>query len=77
MASSNKPDQYGQVHPDETPQLIKAKLMDLAVELEKMPEDKKVAFEQAKVKCPDQLTDDFNLMFLRSEVFNVDVSTSE
>jgi hypothetical protein len=67
-------DFYGQSHPNETPELIKTKLKELNDELDKDSIDSKAAFEQAKLKCPDQLTPEFKLVFLRCEVFNVDVS---
>jgi hypothetical protein len=67
-------DLCGQSHPTETPELIELRLKELDEELEKETIDSKAAFEQAKVKCPDQLTPKFKLVFLRCEVFNVDVS---
>jgi len=74
MMLLSEPDQYGQVHPDETPELVRAKLQDLEGEIAKIPKEEKEAFEQAKVKCPGQLTEAFKLMFLRCEVFIADVS---
>jgi hypothetical protein len=74
MMLLSEPDQYGQVHPDETPELVRAKLQDLEGEIAKIPKEEKEAFEQAKVKCPGQLTEAFKLMFLRCELFIADVS---
>jgi hypothetical protein len=76
MSNPKEPDQYGQVHPNETEALITSKLQDFEVEIAKLPKEQKAAFEQAKTKCPELLTTDFKLMFLRCEVFNADVSTN-
>ena len=68
----SEPDGFGQSHPKETPEVIKAKLMELEEELEKITN--KDAYNLAKKNCPDQLKDDVKLGFLRCEVFNADVS---
>ena len=62
---------YGQVHPVETPKMIIQRLeeFDQAVQ-EVIPEA--VNLQKAQQRCPDLLTDEFKLMFLRSEVFRVD-----
>mmetsp|Transcript_13465 Transcript_13465/g.22926 ORF Transcript_13465/g.22926 Transcript_13465/m.22926 type:complete len:307 (-) Transcript_13465:161-1081(-) len=70
------PDEYGQNHPVESPGLIQSKLEELEAALIAIPADQKVAWNLAKRKCPDQLNDDFHLMFLRAEVFKADVSFS-
>lgn len=69
------PDQYGQVHPEETPEMIKTKLAAFNDEVDKLPEEAKKDLLTAQQKCPQLLTDDFKLMFLRCEVFNADVSS--
>ena len=68
------PDQYGQVHPVETPAMIADKLVALQGALDPLPDAAKVALRQAQTACPAQLTDEFKLMFLRAEVFDATVS---
>ena len=70
-----EPDEYGQVHPHETPELIQSKLKEFEEELAKIDDETRASADQAKAKCADgMLTDDFKLMFLRCEIFNADVS---
>ena len=71
-----EPDVYGQRHPIETSSLIETKLKEFEDELfNKLPEEKTVSIKMANEKCPpNYIDDDFKLMFLRCEVFNVDVS---
>jgi len=68
------PDVYGQVHPIETPELIQEKLLALHKELAQLPEEKTKAWKQAQEQCPQLVDQDFELQFLRCEVFNADVS---
>jgi hypothetical protein len=65
------PDIYGQIHPMETDELISSSLrqFDLAVNL--LRNDVVAVAER---KCPHLLTPPFKLLFLRCEVFHVDVS---
>jgi hypothetical protein len=74
MVPMSPPDQYGQSHPIETDILIDNKLKELEFEIAKLSEERREAYSQAVEKCPELLTDKFKLMFLRSEVFNADVS---
>jgi hypothetical protein len=67
-------DIYGQIHPNETPSLVEEKLEEFDNAVAKIPQDEKANLWEAERKCPHLLTDDFKLMFLRCEVFNVDVS---
>jgi hypothetical protein len=69
------PDIYGQVHPNETPELIALKQREFETEIEKLAADTKQNLLQAQERCPELLTHDFKLLFLRCEVFNADVST--
>jgi hypothetical protein len=71
------PDMYGQVHPIETPELIAQKLVEFETELSKLSSgtsSEKAHVTQAEALCPELLTDDFKLMFLRCEVFNADLA---
>jgi hypothetical protein len=67
-------DTYGQFHPVESDELIARKLQEMETHTAALPEQATVGLRQAQEKCPAQLTQDFKLMFLRSEVFNADVS---
>lgn len=67
------PDSYGQLHPVENDEMIANKLELFEEELTNLPNETKKSLKQAEEKCPDQLTKDFKLRFLRSEVFNADV----
>jgi hypothetical protein len=69
------PDMYGQLHPLETEELITSKLLALKDEISKLPDDTTTAWKQALEKCPQLVDTDFQLQFLRCEVFNADVST--
>jgi hypothetical protein len=69
-------DAYGQFHPVESDALIALKLEELATHVAALPDEATGALREAQTKCPEQLSDDFKLMFLRSEVFNADVSSS-
>ena len=70
------PDAYGQLHPVETPQLVADCLRKFDEELVNLPSKDLKSVELAQENCPELLTDDFKLVFLRSEVFNADVSLS-
>jgi len=75
--SYTKQDTYGQKHPTETPELIKEALMELDVEINKLPAEKQVSWEKAKEKCAPELVDDAHkLVFLRCEIFHVDLAAS-
>uniref|UniRef100_A0A7R9WVG2 CRAL-TRIO domain-containing protein n=1 Tax=Craspedostauros australis TaxID=1486917 RepID=A0A7R9WVG2_9STRA len=71
---SSEPDGCGQLHPKESPELIKRKLQEFHEFVKEMPQDETAGVHQAQDKCPDQLDDDFKLMFLRAEVFHVDLA---
>jgi hypothetical protein len=68
------PDIYGQVHLNETPELIAQKQAEFETEIEKLAAHTKENLRQAEERCPELLTHNFKLMFLRCEVFNADVS---
>ncbi|CAB9525219.1 Transfer protein [Seminavis robusta] len=74
-----EPDIYGQVHPVETPALLDEAIEEfdrqVLVLLEEEEEDNTaktvVHLRQAQEKCPELLTRDFKLMFLRCDCFRV------
>ena len=71
------PDVYGQVHPVETPELIQTKLAEFdnaVAELVRNEEKDNTSLCRAVEKCPELLTKDFKLKFLRCEVFHVDLA---
>lgn len=73
MIPMTEADQYGQRHPIESEDLIRTTLKELEQEIARIAGDKRVAYNQAVEKCPQLLTDEFKLMFLRCEVFNAKV----
>ena len=66
---------YGQrAQPEETPDFLSKSHAKLLKELDKLDEDTKNGWLQAKVKCPNLVGEEHRLMFLRCEVFNEEVS---
>jgi CRAL/TRIO domain len=69
MADSyTAPDVYGQVHPIESDELVQRKLQELETHLAEIAQ--KPAYVEAQTKCPQLLSNDFKLVFLRCEQFN-------
>jgi hypothetical protein len=66
-------DPYDQVHPVESAQFIAAKLEDFVKEIGKLSDSEIKGLKKAQANCPELLTDEFQLWFLRAEVFNADV----
>lgn len=54
----------------ESPELIARKLIEFHDELASIHPNKKSSVLTAEERCPELLTDDFNLMFLRCEVYH-------
>lgn len=69
----SEPDIYGQVHPNETEELIAAKIREFESVVEKISDKKKKCLLQAQIRCPELLTDDFKLCFLRCDLFDAKV----
>lgn len=67
-------DVYGQVHPEESERFCTEKLMEFDAQLEALPKSDKGNVCEAEARCPELLTPSFKLMFLRCDVFQVDVS---
>jgi len=66
---------YGQrAQPEETPDFLSKSHAKLLKELDKLDEETKKDWLQAKVKCPNLVGEEHRLMFLRCEVFNEEVS---
>ena len=66
---------YGQrAQPEETPDFLSKSHAKLLKELDKLDEETKNGWLQAKVKCPNLVGEEHRLMFLRCEVFNEEVS---
>eukprot|EP00978_Attheya_sp_CCMP212_P036083 scaffold161126_cov46-Attheya_sp.AAC.1 len=68
-------DQYGQEHPIETPELISSSLSLLVVELADIRRSERQYLVEAEEKYPELAkSDEHRILFLRCEMFNVDVS---
>jgi len=63
-------DIYGQVILKETSELISTNLEKLDEELERIPNAEKVAWALANERCPQFITKEFKLKFLRCEIFD-------
>jgi len=70
----NFADEHHQKHPLETDDLIENALKDFEYKIEQIPAGEKKCLLDAQCKCPELLTDDFKLMFLRTDVFQVDLA---
>ena len=65
---------YGQVHPEETPDLLSNGQEALEKELNKIPIESKTGWLKANKQCLALVNEEHKLLFLRCEVFNAKVS---
>lgn len=72
--SFTDPDQYGQYHPLENEELIGEKLKAFDAACGEIPAVEKENLTLAETNCPDLLTKEFKLQFLRCEVFNEELA---
>ena len=69
------PYSYGQKHPVETEESVSDALKRLKEEIDGISDNVKACWLKAKERCPPKLVDDRHLLlFLRCEVFNVDLA---
>jgi len=68
------PDQYGQMHPKETPELVIAKMEEMDRALESMAMEEKIMYSTALQRCPDLVRYEERLKFLRCEVFHAELA---
>eukprot|EP00984_Skeletonema_dohrnii_P038981 scaffold42828_cov178-Skeletonema_dohrnii-CCMP3373.AAC.2 len=68
------PDIYGQRHAIESSKCVGDSLRLLEKEITKLPDDLRAGLDQAAVFCPELLTKEHSIMFLRCEQFNVDLA---
>lgn len=66
-----EPDIYGQVHPKENDDFVSKKMKSFEAQIEAASKDDKKYLLMAQEKCPEILTKEFQLMFLRCEMFRV------
>lgn len=69
----NPPDIYGQQHPIESDELIERSIAQFDENVAHLSEKKRTSVSRAEDECPELLTNDLKLMFLRCEVFNAEV----
>jgi len=72
--TGQQPDIYGQVHPEESAELISKKLIEFDAAVEALSAQEKENITKAVEKCPELLTEAFKLQFLRCEVFQEDLA---
>jgi hypothetical protein len=76
--AENGRDVYGQLHPLESRELVQDKLAEFDALLKEITEKEEnetsKSLLQATEKCPNLLTSDFKLIFLRCELFNADAA---
>ena len=68
------PDMYGQKHAIESSKCVSDSLRLLEREITKLPDDVRAGLDQAAIICPELLTKEHKIMFLRCEQFKADVS---
>jgi CRAL/TRIO domain len=78
---NDEPDEYGQLHVAETPELIEISLeqfddavRDHLLQCSSSKACSTAALRQARKECPHLLTPEFHLQFLRAEVFDVNLA---
>jgi hypothetical protein len=70
----SEPDGHGQTHPIETPSLIICTLKMFDYEVAALPTESTLYVRQAQARCPELLTRDFKLLFLRCDLFDPKVA---
>jgi hypothetical protein len=70
----SEPDIYGQRHPIESAELIQCKLQEFDLAVAAIPPKSRQTIDIAEKQCPQLLTNQFKLLFLRCDCYNTAVS---